>query len=104
MYPFTYEAAYDQFRNRFLVALRPILVLPWLVVGAAYLTAALLAILICWLAILIVGRYPNGFYHFMSGFLRFQARVQGWVTLQTDEWPSFGIEDVPEYPIHLEVD
>jgi hypothetical protein len=91
MYPLTYEADYDQYRNRILVALRPVLVLPWLVVGAAYFTAALLALIICWLAILISGRYPHGFYQFMSGFLRFQARVQGWMTLQTDEWPSCNV-------------
>ena len=41
MYALTYEADYEQFRSRALVALRPILALPWLVVWAAYLTAAL---------------------------------------------------------------
>jgi hypothetical protein len=104
MYPLTYEADYEQHRDRVLVALRPILALPWLVVGAAYFTAAVLTDLICWLVILVTGRYPGGFYEFMAGFLRFQARVQGWATLQTDDWPSLGIEEAPDYPVMLEVD
>jgi hypothetical protein len=104
MYPLTYEADYEQYRNRVLTALRPILVLPWLVVGAAYLTAALLTAVICWVVILVIGRYPSGFYAFMAGFLRFQARVQGWATLQTDDWPSLGIEEARDYPVMLEVE
>ena len=52
---------------------------------------------------MILGRYPEGLYNFNSGFVRFFVRIYGWIYLQTDEWPPFGIADDPAYPIRVNI-
>lgn len=101
MYPVTYEADYQRERNRLTTFFRPILAIPWLIVAIAYGIVQSFAVLIAWFAILIVGRFPEGLYNFVGGVLRFQMRVAGWISLQTDEWPSFGLSDDPVYPIRV---
>jgi hypothetical protein len=54
---------------------------------------------IAWFAILFTGRYPRGLYDFNEGVLRFTARVYAFFYLQTDQWPPFGFEEAPDYPI-----
>ena len=104
MYPLTYEADYEEQRDRLLTALRPIIGVPWVILVAAYHTAGALIAIFCWLSILVSGRYPQGFYHYAAGLIQCQARVQGWMGLQTDDWPSVAIGEDPAYPIHVEIE
>ena len=53
---------------------------------------------------LFTGRYPQGLYDFNVGSLRFAARVNGFGYLLTDEWPSFGGDEEPGYPVRLLVE
>ncbi len=101
MYPVTYEADYLKDRNRLTTFFRLIVAIPWLIVGYIYAIAAMVVVLIAWFAILFVGRFPEGMYNFVGGVLRFTQRVNGFVWLQTDEWPSFGLKDDPAYPIRI---
>jgi hypothetical protein len=56
-----------------------------------------------WFAIVFTGRYPEGLYDFNAGVLRFIARANAFMNLQTDEWPPFGFEEASEYPIRATV-
>jgi Domain of unknown function (DUF4389) len=101
LYPVTYEADYLKERNRLTTFFRLIVAIPWLIVGIFYGIAAFVVAFIAWFALLILGRYPEGMYNFVGGVLRFSMRVSGFVSLQTDAWPSFGINDDPAYPIRV---
>lgn len=101
MYPVTYEADYLKERNRLTTFFRYIVAIPWLIVAYAYQIAALVVVLIAWFALVFTGRYPQGMYNFVGGVLRFSMRVNGFVSLQTDEWPSFGLKDDPAYPVRV---
>ena len=101
MYPVTYEADYLKDRNRLTTFFRLIVAIPWLIVAYVYMIAASVVVLFAWFAILFIGRYPEGMYNFVGGVLRFTQRVNGFMYLQTDEWPSFGLKDDPSYPIRV---
>jgi hypothetical protein len=59
--------------------------------------------LIAWIAIIILGRYPQWLYDFNSGVVRFGVRLSAWAYLQTDAWPPFGLADDPSYPIRVNI-
>jgi hypothetical protein len=101
LYPVTYEADYERERNRLTAFFRLIVAIPWLIVGYIYAIAQLVVVLIAWFAILFIGRFPEGMYNFVGGILRFTQRVNGFVYLQTDAWPPFGIGEDPSYPIRV---
>ncbi len=101
MYPVTYEADYLRERNRLTTFFRPIVAIPWLIVSIVYGIAAMVVVVIAWFALLITGRYPEGMYNFVGGVLRYSMRVTAFTSLQTDEWPSFGISDEPAYPVRI---
>ena len=56
-----------------------------------------------WFAILFTGRYPDGMYEFVAGFLRYSTRVNGYSYLVTDEYPPFDGAEHPEYPVVVNV-
>ena len=102
MYPVTYEADYQAEQNRATTFFRIILAIPWIIVAYVYEIAAFFTQLFAWVALVITGRYPEGLYKLNSGFVRYRVRTAAWITLQTDEWPPFGIADDPAYPIRVE--
>jgi Domain of unknown function (DUF4389) len=104
MYPISYEAdAVLEGRNRLTTFFRGLLVIPWQIVAALYGIAAFIAAVIAWFAIVFTGRYPEGLYNFNAGFLRMVTRVNGFYWLLNDEWPPFGGEEAPSYPIRVGV-
>src|ERR1700743_1451163 len=103
MYPVTYEADFKPEQNRATTFFRIILAIPWLIVAIVYYIVASFTHLFAWVAVVILGRYPEGLYNLNSGFVRYFVRLSAWVYLQTDEWPPFGIADDPSYPIRVEV-
>jgi len=46
---------------------------------------------ICWFAILLTGRFPQGLHLYVAGVLRWGARVQAYVLSLTDEFPPFSL-------------
>ena len=42
-------------------------------------------------AILFTGHFPQGMFDFVSGAVRWQLRVNGYVVLLTDEYPPFSL-------------
>jgi hypothetical protein len=103
MYPVSYEASFNPAPNRWTTFFRIILIIPWLVVGAVYLILLTFTHLFAWVAVIVLGRYPDWLYNFNSGVLRYMTRFNAFAYLQTDAWPPFGIGEEPDYPIRLSV-
>jgi hypothetical protein len=103
MYPVAYEADFNSEPNRWSTFFRLILAIPWLIVAYAYLIAAFFTHIFAWVAVVILGRYPQWLYSFNSGVVRYLVRTNAWVYLQTDAWPSFGIAEDPAYPIRVQI-
>jgi hypothetical protein len=102
MYPVRYEADYFEQPSRRRTGFRFILAIPWLIVGSGYITGAFIVAFIAWFAIAFTGHYPLGLYKFNVGVLRFLGRANAFFYLQTDQWPTFGFEPAPGYPIRAE--
>jgi Domain of unknown function (DUF4389) len=104
MYPVSFAADPAlEGRNRLTTFFRYFVQIPWLIVVGLYGIAAYVAVFIAWFAIVFTGRYPEGLYNFNAGFLRASGRVNGFAYLLTDEYPPFGGEEAPEYPIRIGV-
>ena len=104
MYPVSYAAdPAVEGRNRLTTFFRPILDIPWLLVAGLYGIGAQIAAFIAWFAIVFTGRYPEGLYNFNAGFLRMANRANGFAYLLTDEYPPFGGEEAPQYPVRVGV-
>jgi len=103
MYPITYEADFHPTPNRWTTFFRPLLAIPWLIVGIFWALLFVFTHFFAWVAVVILGRYPQWLYEFNSGVIRYGIRVSSWAVLQTDVWPPFGISDDPSYPIRVNV-
>jgi Domain of unknown function (DUF4389) len=104
MYPVRYEADYFENPNRWITGFRLILAIPWFIVASVYITAAFIVAFLAWFAIAFTTRYPQGLHNFNAGILRFLGRANAFFYLQTDQWPSFGFDQDPSYPIRVDTD
>jgi hypothetical protein len=103
MYPVSYEADFNPAPNRWTTFFRPILAIPWLIVALFWGLLFIFTHLFAWVAIIVLGRYPEWLFNFNSGVVRYGVRFGAWAYLQTDEWPPFGLSDDPNYPIRVKV-
>jgi hypothetical protein len=104
MYPISYEAdAVLEGRSRLTTFFRYLLIIPWHIVASLYGIVAFFAAVIAWFAIVFTGRYPQGLYDFNAGYLRMVSRVNGFYYLLNDEWPPFGGDQAPSYPVRVGV-
>jgi len=103
MYPISYEADFNPTPNRWTTFFRILLAIPWLIVAVFWGLLFAITHLIAWIAVTILGRYPQWLYEFNSGVVRYTVRLSAWFYLQTDVWPPFGLGDDPSYPIRLHV-
>lgn len=103
MYPVQYEADFNPEPNRWTTFFRPLLAIPWLIVALVWGLLFAFTHLFAWIAVTILGRYPQWLYEFNSGVVRFGVRFSAWFYLQTDEWPPFGLSDDPSYPIRVNI-
>ena len=103
MYPISYRAEFDPAPNRWTTFFRPILAIPWLIVAIFWGLLFVFTHLFAWVAIIVLGRYPEWLFNFNSGVVRFGVRFGAWLYLQTDEWPPFGLGEEPGYPIQVEI-
>jgi Domain of unknown function (DUF4389) len=102
MYPVSYEADNPgEGRNRLTTFFRSIVVIPWMIVAALYGIAASVAVVIAWFALVFTGRYPEGIYDFVAGYVRMISRVNGFYYLATDEWPPFNGDTNESYPVRV---
>jgi len=103
MYPISFEADFNPTPNRWTTFFRIILAIPWLIVAYVYEILVTITYIIAWIAVIILGRYPQWLYDFNGGVLRYFIRFYAWAFLQTDVWPPFGISDDPSYPIRVNI-
>jgi Domain of unknown function (DUF4389) len=103
MYPVAYEVDFNPQPNRWTTFFRIILIIPWLIVAYVYLIVVMFTHLFAWVAVVILGRYPQWLYKFNSGVVRYLIRFYAYAYLQTDAWPPFGISDDPSYPIRVNI-
>lgn len=102
MHPVAYSAQYQgEDRNRLTVFFRMIMVIPLMFVGFFYAIGAYVAAIIAWFTLVFTGNYPAGMYDFNVGVIRFLARVNGYYNLLTDEYPPFGLDAEPNYPVRV---
>lgn len=89
-------------QRRLTVLVRLILVIPQLFFLALVGIAAEIVLIIGWFAALFTGRLPEFAADFLSGVLRWQARVNAYYLLLTDQYPPFSLEDT-DYPVRVAV-
>jgi hypothetical protein len=104
MYPISYAADPAlEGRNRLTSFFRYIVAIPWLIVAYLYGIIAEICAIIAWFAIVFTGKYPEGLYNFNAGYLRMSGRTNSFLYLLTDEFPPFGGEEGPGYPVRIGV-
>jgi Domain of unknown function (DUF4389) len=89
-------------QSRLTVLIRALMVIPHIVVLWALAIAAYVVVIIGWFGALFTGRLPGFAAEFLTGFVRWQARVFGYAILLTDVYPPFTLEDA-DYPIRVAV-
>ena len=78
--------------NRWLPLVKWLLAIPHYIVLILLGIAAIVVLIIAWLAILFTGRYPRGLFDFVEGTFRWAARVEGYAfLLVTDRYPPFSL-------------
>ena len=78
-------------RDRLTIALRPIWVLPHVVVLAFVLGAWVVTSVIAWFAILFTGKMPASLFSFGAGAMQWSLRVEAYLLLLVDEYPPFSL-------------
>ncbi|MFC2024869.1 DUF4389 domain-containing protein [Chloroflexota bacterium] len=91
-YPITIGVEYSERLSRLTTFFRCIMIIPHSIVIAALGIVACIFLFISWWAILFTGRYPRGMFTFVSGYLRWTARVNGYSYFLTDKYPPFSFE------------
>jgi hypothetical protein len=88
-------------RNRLTALIRIIMVIPQYVVLFFVHIAAFVVLIVGWFGALFTGRLPNFAQEFLSGVLRWDTRVVGYLYFLTDEYPPFSLQPEPGYPIQI---
>lgn len=96
-YPIQVTAEAPAASNRLLaftgiIFVKMILLLPHLIVLYFIGIAAFFVGWIGYFAILFTGRLPEGFHRFITGYLRWNARLSGWLFSLTDTYPPFSLD------------
>lgn len=99
-YPIEFEADYPAAGiARWRALFQGFLLIPHVIALFFVFIAMFFVYFAAWVAILITGEYPRGMFNFVSGTLRWQARVNGYAYLMTEAYPPFSLDDDPGYPI-----
>lgn len=85
----TLSISYPVQLNRWKPLYKWLLAIPHYVVIAALMIAGVIAFIVSFFAVLIVGVYPRGIRNFLVAVYRYGLRVQAYVGLLTDQYPPF---------------
>ena len=98
-YPVQFQVDYPERQSRWKALLRIPLAVPALLFAGIAFYVTLLALFPMWLAILVRGRIPRWLFDFQVGAIRFNLRVQSYLSMLSDVYPAFD----GEYPARYEV-
>lgn len=93
-YPVLFQLDYPESLSRWRIFVKPILVIPHLVIIYFLRLAQAFVHVIAFFAILFTGAYPRGMFDFASGVSRWQQRASVYVYLLTDAYPPFTLDRV----------
>ena len=102
-YPVTFQMDYVQRRSRLTTFFRYILAIPHFVFAIFYAIAFYVVYIIAWFALLFTARWPGSLYGFMSGFLRYIARLSAYLYLGVDQYPPFSGAEDDSYPVRVHI-
>jgi hypothetical protein len=86
------EKPADDSRDRWSVGLRIIYAIPHFIILAFLGIAWVITAIIAWFSILFTGSYPEGFYRFAIGYMRWSLRVEAYMLLLHDQYPPFSLD------------
>ena len=82
---------------------RWVLLIPHYLVLLLVAIVAALGLLVAWIPVLILGRFPSWGYRWIGGFLAYSQRITAYALLMTSTYPPFALE-TEEYPITVRYD
>jgi hypothetical protein len=91
-YPITITVEYREKLSRLTTFFRGLMVIPHGIALWALGIAASVVAFIAWWAILFTSTYPKWAFDFVTGYVRWYARVSSYCLLLTDKYPPFSIE------------
>lgn len=103
MYPIQYEADYVERHNRLTTFFRLFMVLPAALLTTLYGIGAWFAVVGAWFAMVLTGRYPEGLYDFVAGYLRNATRLNAYANLVTDVYPPWNGAPDDTYPVRVHI-
>jgi hypothetical protein len=90
-------------RNRLTVFFRVFMCIPHAIWSYFYGIGLFFVEIAAWFAILFTGRFPQGMYDFVVGYLRFYTRYSAYALLVVDDFPPFDGGQHPGYPVRVDI-
>ena len=88
-------------QNRWAIGFRWLLVVPHIIYLLVLSIAAVAVLVIAWFAALATGELPSSIRRWLTSYLRYYARLSGYILLLTDRYPPFRLTG-SQYPIDIE--
>ena len=93
-----FHPQYDN-RNRVTVGVRLLLIIPNAIFLAPLVLASLLAAWSGWIVVLLTGRWPEALRRFIINVMCWNLRMQSYMDLLVDDYPSFRLSNCSSPPV-----